>query len=341
MVEPAVASRAPHPALSCVRFHGGTIEATDGDLSITVSTPAAGRLSALVPFARIKAIASALPPLAPVSMTATATGVKIASGSSSWALQCVPEAEWPARPASALRPVCRLPGDHFSRLAKTAKTAAGSAGDRPALQAMLVEVVDGEVHLLATDGHRLVRSSAELDQAVDNSSTLIPDKAAAQLIRLAAAAEAIQLETSGSELVATLGGTVVRCRTVNATFPDWRKHSPATTDWEYATARVDELLSSVRQAQVTTSPTSHSVALDIGETLVVTGESPEYGRSRVECPLLETGKAIRLAVNPRFITDWLATIDPSEAIDIRYADGNSAIVLRSEDSLCLIATVSQ
>jgi DNA polymerase-3 subunit beta len=181
-------------------------------------------------------------------------------------------------------------------------------------------------------------AQVEIDQATDQAAVVVPRRAVDVLCRLAHAGEVVQLEATGSELVATVDGTAVRARLVEGRFPKWQDVEPKR-DTHASQVVVGELLATCRQAAICTSEQSKGVVFTFArEGLHLTSRSAEAGEASCTCDLVESGHACTVSLDPAFVTEWLGcgSFDLQETIEIEAADAQSAVVLRAQDCRCVI-----
>ena len=325
------------PTLANVRLGNGVAEATDLELRICCETDYHGA-SILLPHQRLTAILSAATG-DEVTLTPGDTTCRVQVGRGEWTLPTENVGEFPTwTPDEATRrAVCRIPADQFCRAVKSVAYAADSESSRYALGGVLVEVKDGVVTFVATDGRRLSRYDVETDQAVDDSTTLWPSRAINVVASLASHSEgAVQLEVAGNELVATIDGTVVAARVVEGRYPKWRDVIPER-DAKATAINARELVAATRQAAIVTSEQSKGVKFVFTtEGIHLTARSSEAGESSVTCPHLEFGQEATVNLDPHYVVDFLRNVDDGEPVQIEAVDAQSAVVIRCGDATGVI-----
>ncbi len=311
----------------------GAAEATDGELRVSVPIPYDGD-PVLLPYTRLEAL------------TRSCTGDKleidseegqaiIRAGGGRWRLPTASPAEWPAVDAVEAVPVARIPGDQLRRALEGVLDAADSESSRYALGGVRVEVEDGVVHVVATDGRRLHTCEIEIDQAVDDCKLLVPARAATLLAALCRQTdEEVQIERAGEEIRCTWpdSGMWLLCRQLAGNFPRWRDVIPERPEAIRVVVRADELAQALRQAAICTSETSKAIELTLGEVINAAAESNEAGFSTVTLDAIEATGTVSVRVDPSYCVAWLRTVDGTEPITIEATDAGSALVFRSEDA---------
>lgn len=347
-LEPAVPSRSPKPILQNILLADGLAVATDLELRIEVPLPEATGPALLLPFARLKAIAATLNSSDEVTLTPEGTLCVVTAGGGEWRLPVESEAEFPAAPVETGTSIGRLPAEQLASLLNAVRFATDTESSRYALGAVCIdhtrgaaEDADGTLTFIATDGRRMAAAAATIGaQDLDNSQTLVPSRAVAALVRLAGAAETVQMQATGSEFVATIGdytpgegvvGTTLRARLTDGRFPRWQDVDKTYEDTPKSLAVAGDLAHAIDMAAICTTENSKGVDLAITPAgLVISASAADAGAARVEAPLLEAGHAVTVKIDPHFASQWLScgSFDRAETVAIEARDPQSAVVLR-------------
>jgi DNA polymerase-3 subunit beta len=347
-VAPAI--NAKHVLFSGVRLGAYGAEAFNGELRVLVDLEGADYEPFVVPHGRLAAIAGMA--VGDVSFARDGNNVRITAGRGQWTLPVI-DGEWPERGDDAGKPFLRLPVDQFCRVVKSVVGATDDDSSRYALGGVLVEQKKGDVAFVATDGKRLHVAYAEVDQAVDDASCIIPAHAINTLAKLAAANadDAIQLSLAGNELVADMDGVTLWARLLDGRFPRWQDVIPANIRPEFGTGTdkvfrappahaevtAGELLAAVRQASIVVNETSRGVQFTfVDNGLMLAARSADYGESTVTAELSMAGIKATVRLDPTFVGGWLRNVDPGAIIEVFAADAESAVVLRHEDALAVV-----
>lgn len=339
-VAPAVAARGVKPVLANVLLASGTMTATDLELRISAPLPYDGP-ALLLPHGRLNAIVMLLDQAKQVdSLTIKQDGsaCTLETDNGTWRLPAEDASEFPSVSDADAKPIARLPAEQFARLMDSVRFATDSKSNRYALGGVLVQWAKGTLSFVATDGRRMCVAECEVDQATDDSTTIVPAKCVDTLCRLANGADAVQLETTGTELVAEVDGTTVRARLVDGRFPRWQDVD-VQRDVKPSLVVVGSLLHACRQAAICTSEQSRGVTFTVtAEGLHMTSRSAEAGEASATCDLVEPGQAFTVMLDPTFVTQWLGcgSFDLAETIELEAVDKQSAVVLRAQDSRCIV-----
>lgn len=324
-------TRSPKPILTNVLLSKGQLTATD--LELTIRTPLDWQGEPLLlPHARLMAILATVN-ADEVTITPDGTSCTITAGGGTWRLPTEDAKEYP--PGSDLSGTAtsfgRLPCDQFRALVASVRFATDNESSRYALGAVCAEFKNGELSFVGTDGRRMAVASCEIDQDLDESQTLIPRRVIDILYRIAVGDDAIQLERTATEVIATIGETVVSARQIEGRYPRWRDVEPER-DVKGWLVQVGLLLHACQCAAICASEDSKGTAWSFTpEGIFISAKSSQFGESSATCDIVESGHACTVSIDPRFALEWLRTLDAAETVEVEAQDAQSAVVFRAGD----------
>jgi len=347
-VKDVVPARPSRPVLGNVMIGSdGTLSATDLEIRVTYPLPGATGPAVLLPHARMLQILNSCNDSAEVSLQLDGTVCKVACASGRWSLPTEAATEFPDAHEGIGRPISRIPADQFTTMMGNVKFATDAKAGRPAYTGVLIEFTNdkeseyGKLTFVASDGRRMCWSQCEVDQDLDESKTLVPRRAVDIICKLCGGRDAIQLETAGTELIASIDGVVVQARLVAGEFPTWRKALP-DRDVTPSVAGVAPLLHACQMAAICTSESSRGTRMTFGEKgLKLAGKSSEYGESSASCELVEVGQKCEVEINPGYAIEWLESLDSAAMVDIEAESGTTALLLRCDDAFTVIMPLSK
>lgn len=340
-IGPAVHSSAAKPAHRHCCLTPGLIAADNGELRIEVDLfgyPSTPSFILILPYDRLRLIVASVAPDCIVELDPNDTGVRITAGRGSWTLPTLPSSEWPTVEDPKLTPICRLPADQFARMAGNVRHACDVGGSgRLALGAVCVEMRDGVLTLVGTDGRRMCVSACEIDQATEDSQTLVPRKAIDAMVAAArhAGDAGVQLERSATQVVATFNGTTITARQMSGHYAKWREIGTSRVE-EPTEANAGMLLALCGSAAICTSETSRGVELTTGKTVRMRAVSSENGEAVCECDCVSAGATVTTKIDPSYASEWLRSLELAETVAMHVKDAESALVLVCEDTYTVI-----
>ena len=323
-----VGAKSPKPILKNVRIGDGLVTGTDLELRIDVAI-AEHCEAFLVPAERLLAILRSSS-ADEVTLTAAKTSVTVRCGLGSWTLPTEDPLEYPVWEPADLAAVARLPADQFARAAKATIYATDNESSRFALGGVLLEVNGGNPTFVATDGRRLSLVETETDQAVDDRLVIVPSRVMVAAAGMATGDGSVQIEANAHEVRFELDGVTLTGRLTEGRYPRWRD-VVGEPEGDATTLDVKELLTAVQSAAIVTSEQSKGVKLTwTSGTLVLSGQSSEYGESVVKCEVIAAGTCSPTKLDPKFLVDFLRNLpgDEEPHVDIYAKDPQSRVLLK-------------
>lgn len=301
-----------------------------------VDVPGAVCAPADLLFQAVKRVAAG----AKITLRTEADGLRVSAPRTRLKLSTLPPESFPDLPLGPIAVEVSVPAGSFGAVLADVLTAASTEEIRYYLAGVAVELADGVVTLTATDGHRL--HTAALAYAEDDGrdhpagsvpTLILPTIAAKDIARMAAARKAAPMEIRiGAELKIEVesGGIVYRAKTVDGTFPDWRRivaAAPHTSQVEAA-----GLAQAVGRAAVAVERRERDhrgVILEIETDRVVVRAWADGEEAAAAVPA--TGEALpAIGVNARYLIQALAPFGEGEII-LAWDTADTPIQFRAVD----------
>jgi len=231
-----------------------------------------------------------------------------------------------------------IPAKIMRELIKRTVYAVDAESTRYTLGGVLLDLQEGVVDAVATDGRRLSYQTAAAEAVNDHQtekSAIFPIKMLQLIERACGGDEAeVQLAVSDNKAIFKLGGSpgiVLSTRLIEGRFPRWRSIIPD----EAGKAKIDiiagAILSAVRQAAIVTSDKTPGVVFSFSDgKLELHGQGAEIGESDIEVPVVYSGSSLQVKLDPAFIEDFLRTLEPETVVSV-YVSENDPILFQTED----------
>jgi DNA polymerase-3 subunit beta len=109
-----------------------------------------------------------------------------------------------------------------------------------------------------------------------------------------------------------------------------------------ATSDASSLLSLCRQASICTSEDSRGVDFGFGHDVITCrSTAPDIGESEVSLPCTtSTPDRLTVTLDAALVVDYLKALAPAAEVSIEVRDADTAIVLRSGPSWCVVMPMS-
>ena len=249
------------------------------------------------------------------------TKLVVTSGSAEFKLSMTNVEEYPALPASVDGVGITVDGLAFAKLLGKVAYCQSTDETRYSLNSTFLEGKEGALLVTATDGHRLVHSTAA-SKAPDFNGVLVSRKTSALLRRVLVAGEA-HIEVSENSVSVTQGHEVIVARLIDGKFPDYQAIYPKTE--HKSTLDVKELSAALGRLKLVSESNTWKVA---GGVVKFKATNPDLGD--VEDWVAHGGDAsdATFGLNGGYVREALSVVG-SEKVDAFFPpDGTTPLVLR-------------
>ncbi|MHB0884780.1 MAG: DNA polymerase III subunit beta [Bacillota bacterium] len=202
---------------------------------------------------------------------------------------------------------------------------------RPMLTGALLEMEEGKIRLVATDGVRMALKEGPLDGADRQQKAIIPGRALTELSRTLGelVEENVLVGLDGGQFILQSKGMHFRTRTIDGQFPNYRQVIPK--DFKtFATLQTSEYLAACERSSVLAQEGGHAIRLDFkGESLTITANAPEVGNVQEEIAATVVGESMQIAFNVKYLIEGLKNIGADE-VDFQMTGPISPAVMKAK-----------
>ena len=343
-VQSVVERRNTIPILSNVLLRAGdgqlSLTATDLDIEVVEATIAdIGQPGGTTASAHmLYDIVRKLPDGAQVEMINGADDGKLTlqAGRSRFALQSLPQEDFPSMTAGSLPHRFALPAAALSRLIEKTRFAISTEETRYYLNGIYLHAVDSKrgpmLRAVATDGHRLAQVDFPLpDGAREMPGVIVPRKTVLELQKLIDGADVpVEVGVSDTKIRFEFGGIVLTSKLIDGTFPDYGRVIP-TDNSKALKVNAKLFAEAVDRVSTISSEKSRAVKLSMNEgRLTLTVSNPDSGSATEELAVSYEDSPLDIGFNSRYLLDITAELDGSEAV-FELADSGSPTLIRDND----------
>jgi len=319
VVSRAVSTRSTVQVLAGIRLLAGNGElelaATDMELSLRTAVPAtvASEGSVVVPGKLLSDLARLLPP-GEVSLEVQEASLNVTSGSYASRLHTYAAEDFPRLPSSDLSLTTLAAAPLLETIDRVSRSASRDES-RPVLTGILVRFEASALTMAATDSYRLSMKETALPQPGPDLEAIIPARALAELQRIAAGTETVDLGVLENHVVFHTGGVWLTTRRIDGQFPNVKQLIPETFEIQLKLPR-SELLEVVRRAAVMAQRNA-PLRLRFAEgELTVSAQSQDVGETRETIPAPYSGEPIEIGFNADFLREGLESV-PTDDIELK------------------------
>lgn len=321
LISSAVPSRTTLPVLANILVEatdeGLQMTATDLDLSVTTRAIADVKAEAAltVPAKKLLELVRKLP-REELKLEAKDLTLNVGSKSGRFKFLCIRPEEFPARVNVAPDTSLTVDSKQLERMIKRTIYSVSTDETRPALNGALLQVADGEIRLVATDGHRLARASLKHPGAVKGAlkgDVIIPLKALQHLHRLVAeSADPVHVELSKNHARFTAGKTSLTTKLIEGPFPNYEQVLPKNNN-KHLHVKTGDLAASLDRVSVFSDSLTRQVKFALTRnklTLIV--QTPDQGEATESLDVRYDAEDLEIGYNAGYLIDILRTMDSDE-----------------------------
>ena len=332
LAEKVAAKQSPQPTLSSVHFKadesGLTLESTDLKLSVSKMAEGVTILEpghALLP---ISPLGELLKKIDSDTVTITVpegdTQGTLQAGDNTYHLPLFDVNLFPDLPNNAQKTLfARLSSSELTRLFDEGIVAANATNDYPLYQsATYLEIIDGVLHVVSTDGRRLSLSKTDVG-AKENKSVLLPFDAVKEYSRFLAGEpeEEVEIYCDETSLVwFDTPGTQYSVRRVDSNFPNYQRllQSNVTT-----TLDVDRVafINALERVDLMVRRSQRNVILHLSPEgmLQILGQGNESGQALEKLSASITGETLTVGYNIGYLLDGLKAAHRSDRVILKFS----------------------
>jgi len=340
-VNGVVEKRQTFPVLSNVLVNAKdeslTITATDLEIEIVATTEMdiTEPGEATIPARKLLDICKALPNEAQVdiSLEAEKNRIVIRSGKSRFSLSTLPTSDFPNIEDVNSSYRFKIPQQLLKTVIDKTQFSMALQDVRYYLNGLLIEIADGVVRAVATDGHRL--SFCEVSADVSPSEVtriIIPRKGVIELSKILDGSDetAAEVIIGSNHIRLCLPHLQFTSKLVDGQFPDYDRVIPSNGDKNVVAER-NFFRQAMARAAILSNEKYRGIRLRLKQDLVLAqAHNPEMEEAEEEIAVEYQGPELELGFNVSYILDALAAVD-TDQVKLVFGDANSSCLILPDD----------
>lgn len=312
-----------------------TLLATDIEIQIRTAAEGSGteKISITVGARKLQDILRSLPEDAEVSLVLEDKRLQLKAGKSRFNLQTLPAEDFPRMAGADGEPAkLTLTQRQFKRLLALVQYAMAQQDIRYYLNGLLVVVVEDEIRVVATDGHRLAFASETLNEKLPRTEVILPRKTVLELSRqLADNDEPLEISLAPTQAQFRFGNIEFISKLIDGKFPDYERVIPQSHTKSIKIAR-DDMLRSLQRAAILTNEKFRGVRLLLADgSLKIISNNAEQEEAQEEIEIDYQGETLDIGFNVTYLLDVLNNV-AVETMECRLADANSSALFLLPDN---------
>ncbi len=308
-----------------------SVTATDMELELVASTelPDAEAGEVTVPARKLVDICRSLPADAEIRLEVDGERALIRSGRSRFKLTTLPAVDYPSsdRLTGELRVTVKE--GQLRRLLELTHFAMAHQDVRYYLNGLLLDIGEGLLRAVATDGHRLAIAEIPVQTGDAARQVIVPRKGISELLRLLGNGdEEVIIEVGSNAIQIALPEVRLTSKLIDGKFPDYRRVVPKGEDSD-KTVVVDRerVRQALARAAILSNDKYRAVRLCLeANVLRVVANNPEQEEAEDEVEVAYEGEGLEIGFNVSYLIDALTAL-PGEEAEIHLGDSSSSCLI--------------
>jgi DNA polymerase III subunit beta len=207
---------------------------------------------------------------------------------------------------------------------------ASTEESRPILRGVLWQIKDGEMRMVATNGHRLAKAIAPIPTGTPVADLIVPTKAMEQVEKLFAADDDVEVFHTSNFVGFRKDGVEVGVRLIDGQYPNYEQIIPRDNDRTLVAGK-DELAASIRRMAIVAHSDTHRLRLSLSsDTLKLTAETPDLGEANEEVSGISySGESMDVAFNATYLLEVLKNT-PGDKVKMTFKTPERAAMVSSD-----------
>lgn len=285
-----------------------------------------------VPARKLMDICKSLPDSALIEFSLDDVKAIIRSGRSRFTLSTLPAEEFPNIQDMQGNLSVAIAQNSVRRLIEKTGFAMANQDVRYYLNGMLFEVADGQLRVVATDGHRLATAIEDAQVSGEITQVIVPRKGVLELSRLLNDTdELVELQIGTNHIRAKVEDYVFTSKLVEGKFPDYHRVIPRNNDKMVVADRL-ELRQVFLRASILSNEKYRGVRLMLSNGMLqVFANNPEQEEAEESVLVQYQGPDLEVGFNVSYLLDVLGVID-SQEVNISLSDATASALIEEAES---------
>lgn len=271
--------------------------------------------------------------------------IRISSEQATFDLIGLDAAEFPSLPRISTQQSFSIHADLLRTMIRQTEFATSADEAKMVLTGVCLQLQNGQLTLIATDGHRLAKRQAEIEGSSDLTleNIVVPGKSMSELAKtIADLDEYVDMIVADNQLLVKTTYTRFYTRLIEGKYPETSDFIPKDGETEVI-SKTRELIHSVDRALlINRASHDHVIKWSIkNETVEMTSASQEIGKITEEVDAQVVGPSMTISFNPKYMIDALRSVD-SEEVLIQFKGTMAPFTIKPkehQDTLYLILPI--
>jgi len=294
------------------------LAATDLDISIIMTIPISTtkKGSITIPARTFAEILRELPE-SEIEINVTENRMELKVERGTYKISGIPSDEFPKLPTANLAKQIKIPGGDLAKMIRKTVFAVSTDETRPALNGVLWQTSSKSMQMVATDGHRLAKTSQKNNKLKGlHEDIIVPPKVLNLLVKLLGDEEKeIGVIIGENNIIFNLGDSILASRLIEGPYPNFEQVIPKDNDKKLVVNK--ELLeSTVRRVSILSNTLTHQIKFSLRkDNLELSSANFDLGgeaKETISCDY--AAEPLDMGYNANYVLDVLKQVDGDQVI---------------------------
>jgi DNA polymerase-3 subunit beta len=284
-----------------------------------------------VPAGKLVDICREIPDKADIEFSLHENRLEIRSGRFRSTLSTLPAVDFPSVDQSSPELTTEVDSKALKKLLDKTAFAMAQQDVRYFLNGMLIEVGNGHVRAVATDGHRLAMSDLALEGLEGVKQVIVPRKGVIEIQRLLQELEdKVSIAIGSTHLCAASPMFTLTTKLVDGKFPDYDRVIPRDGD-KVVFADKQELRQALSRTAILSNEKFRGIRVSlVSGQLQLSANNPEQEEAEETVSVEYQGDSLEVGFNVSYLQDVLGVIE-NDRVRVTLHDANSSAVLEDPE----------
>ena len=260
--------------------------------------------------------------------------VTLTCGKARFRLPGLPAADYPPLPEYSDKGLLEFSGKQLKEMIRKTYFAISPDETRQALNGLLLEMEQGKINMVGTDGHRLAlikRPATAVNGAkADPSGYLLPKKVLSELLKSVENDDTVyKFSVKDNQLAFIHGQEVIVSRKVDGKFPNYRQVIPGDNPIQVRVNKED-FAHALRRVSLLADEKSRMVRFEIRKgNMTLISDNTELGAAREELEVDYDGEEVTIGLNAGYVLDVLSAVEGDQVV-LNLKDQNHSCLITAE-----------
>ena len=256
----------------------------------------------------------------------------VTAGKSRFTLQTLPALDYPRLDESNWKQEFSLPEKDLQALLSRTSFSMAQQDVRYFLNGLLIELNSDHIVSVATDGHRLAKTTLSVPNlGIDGVQNIVPRKAVLEMTKFLSADSdtMVSVKVNSSHIYVGAGDFTFISKLIDGRFPDYEKVIPGNLNKHVIIDRAN-LIDILSRAAILSNEKFRGVSLNLSDnTLKVSSHNPDQEQATDEMPIDYASEAIEIGFNVNYLLEALKACH-SDNINLGLLDPNTSCTFHAE-----------